>query len=117
MLSPARRYNERALTLGEIALSDNIILRKRLADAEALLRARQQRKNGKRIKLKDKYVFSTQEVLEIAKEAELQASHKKSRRQPRKPIDSVKIDSDEEEVLENGSSEYESDCIVVAMSR
>lgn len=36
LLSPARRYNERALTLGEIALSDNIILRKRLADAEAL---------------------------------------------------------------------------------
>ena len=117
LLSPARRYNERALTLGEIALSDNIILRKRLADAEALLRVRQQRKNGKRIKLKDKYVFSTQEVLEIAKEAEVQASHKKSRRQPRKPINSVKIDSDEEEVLENGSSEYESDCIVVAMCR
>ena len=37
LLSPARRYNERALTLGEVALSDNIILRKRLADAETLL--------------------------------------------------------------------------------
>ena len=117
LLSPARRYNERALTLGEIALSDNIILRKRLVDAEALLTARKQRKNGKRIKLKDKYVFSTQEVLEIAKEAEVQAGHKKSRRQPRKRIESVKIDSDEEGIFENGSSEHESDCIVVAMSR
>ena len=116
MLSPARHYNERALTLGEIALSDNIILRKRLADAEALLTVRKQRKNGKRIMLKDKYVFSTQEVLEIAKEAEVQASHKKSHRQPRKLVDTVKLNSDEEEVLENGSSEYESDCIVVAMS-
>lgn len=117
LLSPARHYNKRALTLSKIALSDNIILQKRLDDAEKLLRARQQRKNGKRIKLKDKYVFSTQEVLEIAKEAEVQASHKKSRRQPCKPINSVKIGSDEEEVLENGSSEYESDCIVVAMCR
>lgn len=36
LLSPARRYNERVLTLGEIALSDNVILRKRLADAKAL---------------------------------------------------------------------------------
>ena len=117
LLSPARRYNERALTLGEIALSDKIILRKRLADAEALLRVRQQRKNGKRIKLKDKYVFSTQEVLEIAKEAEVQANHKKSRRQPRKLVDTVKIDSDEKEVFEDGSSEYGSDCIVVAMSK
>ena len=41
LLSPARRYNERALTLGEIAFSDNMILRKRLADAEAILRVRQ----------------------------------------------------------------------------
>ena len=40
LLSPARRYNERALTLSEIALSNNIILRKRLADIEALLRVR-----------------------------------------------------------------------------
>ena len=56
-------------------------------------------------------------MLEIAKEAEVQASHKKSRRKLRKPIDSVKIDSDREGVLENSSSEYESDCIVVAMSR
>jgi hypothetical protein len=100
LLSPARRCNERALTLGETALSYNIILWKRLDDAETLLRARQQLKNGKRSKLKDKYVLSTQEVLKIAKEAEVQASHKNSRRQPRKPIDSVKIDSDEEEVLE-----------------
>jgi hypothetical protein len=98
LLSPARRYNERALTLGEIALSDNIILWKRLADTEVLSRARQQRKNGKRIKLKDKYVFGTQEVLEIAKEGKVQASHKKSRRQLRKPIDSVKIDTDGKEV-------------------
>ena len=94
-----------------------MILRKRLANAETLLRARQQRKNGKRIKLKDKYVFSTQEVLDIAKEAEVQASHKKSRRQSRKLVDTMKIDSDEEEVFDDGSSEYESDCIVVAMSK
>ena len=88
-----------------------------LQRARALLRVRQQRKNGKRIKLKDKYVFSTQEVLEIAKEAEVQASHKKSRRRPQKLIDIVKIDSDKEEVFEDGSSEYESDCIVVAMPK
>ena len=56
-------------------------------------------------------------MLEIAKEAEVQASHKKSRRQPRKLIDIVKIDSDEDEVFEDDSSEYESDCIVVAMPK
>jgi hypothetical protein len=56
-------------------------------------------------------------VLESAKEAEVQASHKKGRRQQRKWIDSVKIDSDEEEVFENSSSEDESDYMVVAMPR
>ena len=65
--------------------------------------------------LADKYFFSIQEVLEIAKEAEVQASHKKSRKRPRKPTDSAKIDNDEEELLENGSSEYKGDFVVVAM--
>ena len=32
-----------------MALSDNIILRKRLADAEALLSVRKERKTGKRV--------------------------------------------------------------------
>jgi hypothetical protein len=55
-----------------------MILLKRLSDTEALLTAWKQRKIGKRIKLKDKYIFSTREVLKIEKEAELQASHKKA---------------------------------------
>lgn len=58
LLLPAKRYNERALTLAEIALSHNIILRKRLADAEVLLTAREQRKNGKRISVAEKYIFA-----------------------------------------------------------
>jgi hypothetical protein len=76
LLSLARSYNERALTLGEIALSDNTMLRKRLAGAVALLKARKQRKNSKRIKLKDKHISSIREVLAIATEAETKAGHK-----------------------------------------
>ena len=117
LLSPARRYNERALTLGEMALSDNIILRKRLVDAEALLSARKQRKTGKRVSLRDKFVFSTQEVLDIAKEAELQAGNKKVRRPRHKVNESREFDVEDEEIIENGSNDDESDCIAVASSR
>lgn len=53
MLSPARRYNERALTTGETALSDNIIFRNHLADAGTLLT------------FNDRYVFSAKEVLKL----------------------------------------------------
>ncbi len=63
-----------------MTLSDNIILRKRLSDAESPLSARKQRKTGKRVSLKDRYAFSTQEVLDIVREAELQTSNKKVHR-------------------------------------
>ena len=64
----------------ETAQSENALLRRRLVDAESLLQARKQRKKGKRIALKGKFVFSTQEVLDIAKQAELEAAQKKPKK-------------------------------------
>jgi len=49
LLSPARRYTERVLNRGEMDRAENIILRKRLLDAEALLKTRKERKKGKRV--------------------------------------------------------------------
>ena len=59
-------------------------------------------------------MFTTQEVLDIVKEAEAETAAKKSRKRPYKPSISVEIKGDEEDELENISSDSESDCIIVA---
>ncbi|KYG40129.1 hypothetical protein M433DRAFT_9224 [Acidomyces richmondensis BFW] len=101
----------------ETAQSENALLRKRLADAELLLQARKQRKKGKRIALKSKFVFSTQEVLEIAKQAELEAAQKKPNKNAKQRAKDILFEEVEKEALETISSDSDSDCIIVAATR
>jgi len=61
-------------------------------------------------------VYSTQEVLAIAQEAEAEVSNSKGRRRPQKRSISLEIDGAEDDGLTNVLSNYESDCIVVATS-
>ncbi len=61
--SPAKRYAERMTRALETTQSENVTLRKRIAEQDQLLRTRKARKKGKRVALKGKFVFSTEEVL------------------------------------------------------
>ena len=117
LLSPAKRYTKRMTRALETAQSENTILRKRLADAESLLQARKQRKKGKRIALKGKCVFSTQEVLDIAKQAELEAAQKKPKKKAKQQAEAMTIEDNQEEANEIVFSDSDSDCIVVAATR
>ena len=117
LLSPAKRYTKRMTHALETAQSENVLLRKRLADAESLLQARKQRKKGKRIALKGKFVFSTQEVLEIAKQAELEAAQKKPKKKAKQQAKAISTKDVQEEAIEIISSDSDSDCIVVAATR
>jgi hypothetical protein len=112
--SPAKRYAERMTRALETTQSELTTIRKELAEQTELLQARKKRKKGKRVALKGKFVFTTQEVLDIVKAAEEETAAKKSRKRPRKGSISVEIEEDEEDELENVSSDSESDCIVVA---
>ena len=60
-------YTKRMTYALETAQSENALLRKRLVDSASLLQARKQRKKGKRIALKGKFVFSTEEVLKLVR--------------------------------------------------
>jgi hypothetical protein len=62
-------------------------------------------------------VFSTQEVLEVARKAEKAIASKTSRKRPRKRPVPIEIEEQEEEVLENVSSSLDSDCIAVVARR
>ena len=117
LLSPAKRYTKRMTRALETAQSEVAILRKRLADAESLLQARKQYKKGKRIALKGKFVFSTQEVLDIAKQAELEAAQKKSKKKGKQQTQAIIVEGDKQEDIEIVYNNSNSDCIVVAASR
>lgn len=100
----------------EMAQSENVTLRKELKAQEELLRTRQNRRKGKRVALKGKFVLSTDEVLKIAREAEADSARKKRRQRQRSRMDNIEDSDDELDMLENIFSDSDSDCIVVATS-
>jgi hypothetical protein len=97
----------------ETTQGENVALRRQLKEAEALLSTCKVRKKGKRVALKGRFVFSTQEVLEMVEEAEAETVGKKSRERPgkRKTTQSSKIAEDQ--LFTEPFSQSESDCIVV----
>ena len=68
--SPAKRYAKRMTRALETTQSELVTLRKRVAEQDEVLRTRKSSKKGKRVALKGKFEFSTQEVLGIVKAAE-----------------------------------------------
>jgi hypothetical protein len=98
----------------ESTQSELVTLRKRLADAEELLQARKRRKIGKRVSLQGKFVFSTVEVLEIARQAEAVSAKKKSRQGNISQANSLSAPEVETIDIVSSCTDSESDCIVVA---
>jgi hypothetical protein len=75
-----------------------------------LLRVRRERKKGK-------FVFKTQEILELVEEVEVEASKKKAKKTRITKVTTSEIEDEEEEDIEENVLESESDCIIVASRR
>lgn len=75
------------------------------------------RKKGKRVALKGKFLFSTQEVLDIARAAEQGTAAKNSHTRRHTHPPDKELSEMEGKVLENVSSDSEGDCIYVATRR
>jgi len=111
--TPVKRYIARLTQAFEATCSKNAMLRKENTKQRALLKIRKRRATSKRVALNGRFVFSTQEVLEIAREAEKATADKSTRtRRHKRPV-AVEIEEQENEPLESISSNSESDCIVV----
>jgi hypothetical protein len=110
--SPTQRYAKRMTRLVKSQNSELTILWKEVKEYKELLETRKKRTKGKRIKLQGEFVFSTEEVLKIVREAEVKSTEKRPRGRPRKrPIEEVEEEI-EEEVLENGSESELEECVV-----
>jgi hypothetical protein len=115
--TPVKRYIERSGSALERTTSENALLRKENAEYRELLRVRKERKKGKRVAIKGKFVFNTQEMLELVEEAEAEASKRKTKKKRTTKAITPEIEEEEEEDIEEDTSESESDCIIVARSR
>jgi hypothetical protein len=115
--TPVKRYIERAGAAFERTTSEVALLRKENTEFRELLRIRKERKNGKRVAIKGKFVFNTKEMLELVEKAEAEASKRKSKKRRTTRAITPEIEEEEEEDIENSIYESESDCIIVASSR
>jgi hypothetical protein len=112
--SPVKRYTARMTRAFEATQSELVAVRKELANTQELLRTRKARKTGKRVALQGRFVFSTQEVLEIARQAEESTAKKKDRKRRQQRSPSPTTEEEIEEDPPNSDSDYDSDCIYVA---
>jgi hypothetical protein len=115
--TPVKRYIERSGVALERTTSENALLRKENAEFKELLRVRKERKKGKRVAVKGKFVFNTKEILELVEEAEAEVSKGKLRKKRLTRVTTPEIEDEEEEGIEEDIYESESDCIIVASSR
>ncbi|KAG9246840.1 hypothetical protein BJ878DRAFT_416120, partial [Calycina marina] len=113
--TPTRRYASRVTKLLERQNAELIVLRRENEEQKALLQRRKTHKKGKRIKLQGEFVFSTADVLKIAREAEEKPVAKRPRVRPRKrPIEEVEEEEGPEKVCsDSAESECEEEVVVV----
>ena len=68
--SPVKRYVARVTRMTETLAAENTLLRRQNQGQEDLLKARKSHKRGKRVRLEGEFVYSTEKVLEVAREEE-----------------------------------------------
>lgn len=115
--TPVKRYIERSGLALERTTSENALLRKENTEFGELLWVRRERKEGKRVAVKGKFVFNTKKILELDEEAEAEASKGKSKKRRMIRATTLEIEDEGEEGIDEDIYESESDCIIVASSR
>jgi hypothetical protein len=80
---------------------------KQISDQAKLLQKRKKAKKGKRVRLKGVSVYTTAEVLRIAREEEARIQEKKPRGRPRKVIKIKSSTEDEDEVSEDSLDSFD----------
>jgi hypothetical protein len=115
--SPVKRYIVCLTQAFEAMCTKNTTLRKENAEQRELLKKRKNCASGKRVALKGRFVFSTQEVLGIAREAEEATARKTSRKRRYSDSAGIEIGDPGEIVPEDVPSDSESDCIMVVQRK
>ena len=99
--SPSKTLIRDLIDFAESRDTDAILARRELREKEDLLNRRRERKKGKRVALKGKFLLSKGEILEVVKNIEKEAKEKKNKKGKNKKIEVIiSSDSEEEESLD-----------------
>jgi hypothetical protein len=112
VVSPVRRYAERMTRLCETQNATIAIQAKQLADQSELLRKRKKAKKGKRVRLEGVSIYTTADVLRVAREEEARVATKRPRGRPRKVIIVETSSEEEDEVSEDSSDSSDEEPVV-----
>ena len=82
------------------------ILSKELTQQAELLRKRKKATKGKRVRLDGVHVYTTEEILRVAREEEAKAATKRPRGRPKKIVIIETSDEEEDQVSESSESEF-----------
>ncbi len=97
----------------ETLAAENTLLRRQNQGQEELLKARKSHKRGKRVRLEGEFMYSTNKVLEIAREAEAERPAKRLRGRPHKQPIIKSNEEEEDEVLDYLSETLDNGIAVV----
>jgi hypothetical protein len=111
------QYIKRLELALERTTSENTLLRKELTKARVLLRVYKERRKGKRVVVKEKFVFNTKEILELVEEAEVEVLKGKLKKRRTTRAITPEIGDEEEEDIDDSIYQSKSDYIIVASSR
>jgi hypothetical protein len=106
VVSPVKRYGERMVRMCETLTASNAILAKQVADQAELLKKRKKAKKGKRVRLEGVSIYSTADVLRVAREEEAKAATKKRRTASKKVILVESSDEDEDEDSDDSGNSF-----------
>lgn len=106
VVSPVKRYAERMTRLCESQNATIAILSKELTQQAELLRKRKKATKGKRVRLDGVHVYTTEEILRVAREEEAKAATKRPRGRPKKIVIIETSDEEEDQVSESSESEF-----------
>ena len=109
VVSPVKRYAERMTRMCESQNATIAIMAKQLSDQGELLRKRKRNTKGKRVQLEGVSVYSTANVLQVARETEAKPIVKRPRGRPRKIAIVQNESDDEDEAYSSSSSSLEVD--------
>jgi hypothetical protein len=115
--TPVKQYIKRLGAAFERTVSEVALLRKENAEYRELSQVRKERKKGKHVAIKGKFVFNTKEILEVVEKAEAEALKEESKKRRTTKVITPEIKEEEEEGIEESIYESESDCIVVVSRR
>jgi hypothetical protein len=95
-VSPVRRYADRMIRMCETQNATMAIMAKQLAEKDELLKKRKKAKRGKRVLFGGISIYTTANVLRVAREAEAATAARKRTKRRRKKI-TLEIDTEKED--------------------